>query len=307
MRSVGALARSPPVVLALGTLLLYADSLGYGLIWDDPLWLRTVAERPLGEIFVGSPAYQFYRPLTMLYYRGWVDAAGRVDPVGLHAAQVAAHVVAALLVYDLVRRWTDLRWVRGRWTALLAAAIFAVFPFNQQAVAWAGAHQPPATAAFLAAVAAATRFRRCGRRGSIADFGDRARLVQAALSGEGVAPGQIVLRLVWQSLAPTRPQDTVFVHLLIADGRLARGADGDTWGGLLPLGDWPDDAWIEDRRHIAARGLPPATYRITVGLYNRLTRARLPARRADGARVENDEVDVATVLIEPGERVIVRR
>ena len=128
---------------------LYWPALNFGLIWDDPLWLRQGVGQSVAALFRGVATYQFYRPLAILYYRLFLTPAGVANVGGLHAAQVAGHLVATLLCFRLAHVLT------GRTaTAGLTGLLFAVSPFNQQAVAWAGAHQPIATVALLAALSA---------------------------------------------------------------------------------------------------------------------------------------------------------
>lgn len=129
--------RAIRLALAAIVVLLYGPSLGYGLIWDDPEWFSRVAASGGTAAFGAIEGYGFFRPLTVLWHGLFVTADGRVLGVPLHAAQVAWHLGSTLLVHALARRWLP-----GRAGAAIAAATFAMLPFAQQSVAWAGAHQP---------------------------------------------------------------------------------------------------------------------------------------------------------------------
>lgn len=59
------------VVMSLAVVVLYRASLGYGLMWDDPVWFLRGSGRSAVELLRGSRDYQFYRPLAM-----WCFPAG---------------------------------------------------------------------------------------------------------------------------------------------------------------------------------------------------------------------------------------
>jgi len=140
--------------LALVVLVLYGRSIDYGLIWDDPHWFRQGAGLSLADLLRGTERYQFYRPLSLLYFQQWWRTDGSLDIRGLHAAEVAYHLLATWLTLALARAWGA-----DRITAAVAALLFAVFPFSQQAVAWAAPQQPLVTALLLASAVALSRSR----------------------------------------------------------------------------------------------------------------------------------------------------
>lgn len=117
--------------------LLYAPAVGYGLIWDDPQWFGRVIGRSPGELIRPNPTFQFYRPGTLLYNRLFIRPDDTVNAPLLHLANLAWHTLNIAVLTTLSRR-LGLR----RVTAVLVAAVFAVFPFAQQAVAWAATQQP---------------------------------------------------------------------------------------------------------------------------------------------------------------------
>ena len=76
---------------------------------------------------VGSLAARQTRPLT--YFTFWLNfELGGKNPIGYHAVNLALHLAAVLLLYDVLRRLLD------RPRALLAAALFAVHPIQAEAV-----------------------------------------------------------------------------------------------------------------------------------------------------------------------------
>jgi len=122
----------PRALLLIGvTFLAYLPTLKAGFIWDDDTFLT---QNPLMK--AGDGLYRFwfttqapdYFPVTYtplwLEWRLW----GMHAP-GYHAANLALHVAAALLLWAVLRR---LR-IPG---AYAAAFIFAVHPVNVESVAW---------------------------------------------------------------------------------------------------------------------------------------------------------------------------
>lgn len=144
----------PTLLIAL-TLALYAPSLGYGLIWDDPRWYGQAAGRSLEQLFFGLKTYQFYRPFSLLLNQQFIAADGRVLAGAAHAAQLAAHLVAVLLLAPALRA-LGLK----RWHADLSALAFALYPMAFQAVAWQAPQGPWILSLSLAAIVAAGRFAR---------------------------------------------------------------------------------------------------------------------------------------------------
>ena len=80
--------------LILITAWLYAPALGFGFIWDDPLWYGRVIDRSLAELVRPMPDYHFYRPVLVLYNRLFLrpDGATLVAPL-LHAGQMWWHLL----------------------------------------------------------------------------------------------------------------------------------------------------------------------------------------------------------------------
>lgn len=147
-----------PVLLAGVVLAMYAPSIGYGLIWDDPVWYSQGRGQTIWELLVSLPSYQYYRPLAIAVNHLLTSADGVVHAELAHALQVAAHLGGTLALVGVLRGFG-----LGQWHARLAALLFAVHPFGHQAVAWQAPQQPIATALVLASVLLAQRYA-VGRR-----------------------------------------------------------------------------------------------------------------------------------------------
>jgi hypothetical protein len=120
----------------LGTLALYASSLAFGFMWDDPVFYGHVGQA-WWQTLLPTPDFQFYRPLTMFYFWQFRRPDGTFAVAAMHGFQIAFHLLNVALAYAISRR---LGLARG--TAVAVAALFAVYPFSQQAVAWAVPHHP---------------------------------------------------------------------------------------------------------------------------------------------------------------------
>jgi hypothetical protein len=123
-------------LLLLVTAKLYAPSLHFGLMWDDPHWFGRVIGQPFGVLIRPMPDFHFYRPLVMVYNSLFINQQGQIETVPLHLAQIGWHLLNIALVYRLSRALG-----LGRITAVAAAALLAFHPFTYQAVAWAAPQQ----------------------------------------------------------------------------------------------------------------------------------------------------------------------
>lgn len=154
------------VALAL-TVPLYGDTLSLPLFSDDLLqipWLESISWR---ELWTSPSPYHYYRPLWYTLWRLWGQLVGGLHPPGLHFLNVAAHSVAAWLTGLLAAAWTrqGADEPRPYIPACLATALFAVFPFSRQAIAWPGAVYNPLVSAMAAgALLAYDRGRQAGER-----------------------------------------------------------------------------------------------------------------------------------------------
>ncbi len=130
--------------LALGLLLLltlglYRTAVSFGFFWDDPVWYGHAWGKQWWQTLLPTTDFQFYRPLSTLYVWLFMRADGTFAAAWLHRFQIGYHLVNILLAYGISRRLT-----LGRGTAVTVAALFALYPFSYQAVAWAAPNQPMA-------------------------------------------------------------------------------------------------------------------------------------------------------------------
>lgn len=95
--------RWPALLSGLIVLLVYLPALGYGFVWDDPLFLRDQAiyrdpalwPTAILRAFVISPNY--FRPLALLTFVGELRWGG-LNPAVFHAANMLLHAVNTGLV-----------------------------------------------------------------------------------------------------------------------------------------------------------------------------------------------------------------
>jgi predicted membrane protein len=107
---------STRIFLALLVVLAFGASASHGFHFDDQVVIHGVS----------FSAFQT-RPLTWLSFEA--NHALGENPVMWHAVNLAAHIAAVLLLYELLLLWAPA-------AALLAAAIFAVHPIQAESVAY---------------------------------------------------------------------------------------------------------------------------------------------------------------------------
>jgi hypothetical protein len=128
-----------PVALVLGTVLIYANTLLNGFVWDDfPVLVDNPAVRDLGNLpqfftdyrtGVAAEGMAYYRPLRTLVF-AIVHHAFGLSPLAYHALNGLVHVVNVLLTYAV---FTLLSGTRG--AGMIVAAVFASHPIMTEAVA----------------------------------------------------------------------------------------------------------------------------------------------------------------------------
>jgi len=125
-----------------------------------------------------------------------------------------------------------------------------------------------------------------------------------ALSGYTLQPASAPagaprrLTLIWRAEEAVTHDYTVFVHVLAPDGAgLPQVDGGPNWHGPLPMTAWPAGQSVPDTHTLVIPPDAPAgRYRVTVGLYDWRTMARLPATDAAG-RPLGDEVELTTLEV----------
>jgi hypothetical protein len=237
---------------------------------------------PLREIHSGAP-------LHLVTY--WTAAA----PAGVTATlrrpdgQAAANATLAVPAGERVRVQTDLTLPpgsAGTFTLDLdaggqRAALSAI-------TAWSAAPPPPPRIPNPLHVS----------------FGESIRLAGFGLDGAQAAPGDtLALDLFWTNTAPLAAEYKVFVHLVGAE--FNPDTNNPLWGqvdrlpfdGSLPMTTWVPGQVLTDRYLLPIDpDAPPGAYALTVGLYDGVTGARLPAYDAAGQPL-GDELTLATITV----------
>src|SRR5262245_14202356 len=76
------------MAVLLATLLLYLSSIMFAFIWDDPLWFGHALGKTWWQTVLPNPDFQFYRPLTMLYFWLFRRANGTFAIEAAHGFQI---------------------------------------------------------------------------------------------------------------------------------------------------------------------------------------------------------------------------
>jgi hypothetical protein len=116
-------------------------------------------------------------------------------------------------------------------------------------------------------------------------YGDCCELVGYFPPGGPVHPGdRVPLTLVWRAQEMPGENYSLFVHATAADGQLVGQLDTYHGGGMYPTGQWRAGEIIADTVHVPIkwRAEGPSLVRFNVGLYERASAEKLPARGADG-------------------------
>ncbi len=220
-----------PAILLAAIVWAYWPILQNGFVWDDGgnlLTARAFWDRGLGGIAWAfrEPFGGHYQPLTWMSYQ--LDAAiSGATPRGVHATQLALHLLVTLLVAALAHTLaqtvarTSTRRPNGgqggndaRWTygfPLLAAALFGLAPIRVESVAWATERRDLLGALF--AIAAVLVY----LRAAASDAPERRAL------GDSSARSRWAVAALLALSALSRAQMTLpFVLLLLDVGPLAR-------------------------------------------------------------------------------------
>ena len=114
------------LILTVAALVAFGASLGSTFHFDDyAIFADPALTSTSGWWQVWRPVQT--RPLT--YFTFWLNyQLGGRNPAGYHALNLALHLAAVLLLYDVLCRLLDRR------AALVAAALFAVHPMQAEAV-----------------------------------------------------------------------------------------------------------------------------------------------------------------------------
>lgn len=135
------------------TVICYVNSFGNGFVWDDTSLIHDNpsirnwndwTEDFRRDLYNNPVTYTFYyRPLQSLSYRIDYSLWG-LYPDGFHSLNILLHAGNALLVFFLVRRFSQ-----SAPLALACGALFAVHPIHTQAITYISGRADPMCAFFL--------------------------------------------------------------------------------------------------------------------------------------------------------------
>jgi len=93
---------------------------------------------------------------------------------------------------------------------------------------------------------------------------------------------ELSIEFHWQTAGKIHDDIVVFVHLIDENGQLVKQADGYAFAGIYPMSFWPQNASVQDVRHILLGDSQNNNYQLYVGLYNRINGERLLATSQQG-------------------------
>jgi protein O-mannosyl-transferase len=161
------------LMIVVGTLLVYANSLGGEFVFDDVKQIiGNQALHSWGNLFrafttdvwdfqrgtyTADIPPPYYRPLFTAYLTIGYQLFGLWEP-GWHLMNTAVHLGASVAVYYLLRRLS-----RDRVVALLGALVFGLHPAHVESVSWiSGIPDPLAALFYIPALAYYVRYREDG-------------------------------------------------------------------------------------------------------------------------------------------------
>ncbi len=123
-------------------------------------------------------------------------------------------------------------------------------------------------------------------------LGDHIHLRSYQLNASSVRAGDVLkVTLQWEPDEPISENYHVFVHLLDSQGSLVAQHDGPPANGAHPTWTWQGGETIRDEHTVVLdQDLPAGSYSLSIGMYDILTGARLPAFGPDGERLPADRV-----------------
>jgi hypothetical protein len=133
-----------------------------------------------------------------------------------------------------------------------------------------------------------------------ARLGNEVQLLGYDASPEQPAPGTALkLMLYWRALSRMDESYSVFVHLVDEQGRIWAQSDNTPGQGQIPTTSWLPGEVINDAYQLdLPPALPPGDYRLLAGMYDPLSKARLPVRVSSGDN--SDTIDLGTITIAEG-------
>lgn len=143
------------LLVALAAIVAYFNSCHSVLIWEDHQWLAvdvgTPLGRQIGDLAAGRAlmamqpgrAIETFSPLSAMTfridYKLWGKRAQR-----FHLTNIFLHLLVSVLLLLLLRSWLN-----DKWTATVAALLFAVHPLNTETVGYLSGRPGLLTAVFI--------------------------------------------------------------------------------------------------------------------------------------------------------------
>jgi len=122
-----------------------------------------------------------------------------------------------------------------------------------------------------------------------ATYGGALRLLGYEVQTQEAQPNQPVeFRLLWQAVAPTDDNHSIFIHVIGNKERIVAQRDAFPGRGLMSTTRLkPQDTWLESYAvPIPATAYTPDTLSLRVGIYNTTTGARLPISGGEAVQSE---------------------
>ena len=108
------------------------------------------------------------------------------------------------------------------------------------------------------------------------------------------------ITLHWQALRRMDVAYKMFVHLFDTEsGELVAQTDVMPRGWSYPTSWWETDEVVSDEIPLPLTGVPPGTYRLTIGVYDPASMERLSAQMADGQLLPDDQVVLEKTIYIP--------
>lgn len=100
------------------------------------------------------------------------------------------------------------------------------------------------------------------------------------------ATNRVRVTLYWQSVAPSKMDYTVFVHLLDASGTIVAQRDAPPRAGAYPTSLWEVGEIIKDEYELHLPAHARAPFSLVIGMYSPITQQRLPIGATDHVVIE---------------------
>ncbi len=109
---------------------------------------------------------------------------------------------------------------------------------------------------------------------------------------------EITLTVYWGSIAETREDYTVFVHLLDSSSQVISQDDARPGHGTMLIPRWrAGQVIVDEYRLVIPLNLPRGEYQIEIGMYDLASGARVRITDANGTRMESDRVLVERLAL----------